>query len=144
VVIYGPGGEEITTACPSRAATNDPTALAEVLALRQAGQILGRWRLTGCTMVTTLEPGVMSAGAIVLSRLTRLVVGSWDVHHGAITSKWDLVRDTRLNHWVEVFPQVLQAECDALLASYLDRADPTASDDELWSGGNAPFAGPLG
>jgi tRNA(adenine34) deaminase len=119
-VIYGPDGAEIAAAHHDRERTADPTAYAEILALRQAAQVLGTWRLTGCTLVTTLEPGTMSAGAIVLARVPRLVVGTWDRYNGAVCSLWDVVRDPRLNHFVEVIPEVLKDECDALLDAYLD------------------------
>jgi tRNA(adenine34) deaminase len=119
-VVYGPDGTEIAAAHHDRERTADPTAHAEVLALRRAGRALGRWQLEGCTLVTTLEPGVMSAGAIVLARVPRLVIGSWDTCNGAVSSRWDIVRDHRLNHFVEVIPEVLKTECDALLDSYLD------------------------
>src|SRR2546422_7484828 len=92
-VIYGPDGIEIAAAHHARPRTNDPTALAEILAIRQAGQALGTWRLDGCTLVTTLEPGTMAAGAVVLARISRLVIGTWDTYNGAICSQWDLVRD---------------------------------------------------
>jgi tRNA(Arg) A34 adenosine deaminase TadA len=76
-VVYGPDGTEIAAARHDRERTDDPTACAEILALRGAGHALGTWRLAGCTLVTTLEPGTMSAGAIVLARISRLVIGSW-------------------------------------------------------------------
>ncbi|ABD12075.1 tRNA-specific adenosine deaminase [Frankia sp. CgS1] len=119
-VIYGPDGTEIAAAHHDRERTADPTAYAEILALRQAAQALGTWRLTDCTLVTTLEPGTMSAGAIVLARIPRLIIGTWDKYNGAVCSLWDVVRDRRLNHFVEVIPDVLKDECDALLDSYLD------------------------
>ncbi len=118
-VVYDLDGTEIAAAHHDRERTADPTAHAEILALRQAGRALGTWKLTGCTLVTTLEPGTMSAGAIVGARIPRLVIGSWDPRNGAICSLWDVVRDRRLNHAVEVIPEVLEAECDALLAGYL-------------------------
>lgn len=124
-VIYDHDGREIASAHHDRERTGDPTAYAEILALRQAGKALGTWRLDGCTLVTTLEPGTMAAGAIVLARIPRLVIGSWDRHNGAICSQWDLVRDRRLNHYVEVFPEVLIEETDALLNSYLDSPQPS-------------------
>jgi tRNA(adenine34) deaminase len=120
VVIYGPDGSEIASAHHDRERTADPTAYAEILALRQAGRALGTWRLEDCTLVTTLEPGTMSAGAIVQARIARLVIGSWDKYNGAVCSLWDVVRDRRLNHFVEVVPDVLKRECDALLNAYLD------------------------
>ena len=123
-VLYGPDGTEIAAAHHDRHRTNDPTAYAEILAIRQAGHALGNWRLDGCTLVTTLEPGVMAAGAITLARIPRLVIGSWDTHNGAISSQWDLVRDRRLNHWVEVIPDVLRAECNHIVNTYLDTPQP--------------------
>jgi tRNA(adenine34) deaminase len=119
-VIYGSDGVEVAAAYHDREHSADPTAYAEIIALRQAAGVLGTWRLTGCTLVTTLEPGTMSAGAIVLARIPRLVFGSWDQHNGAVCSQWDLVRDPRINHIVEVIPEVLKGECDALLNAYLD------------------------
>jgi tRNA(adenine34) deaminase len=124
-VIYGPDGTEIASAHHDRERTGDPTAYAEILALRQAGRALGTWRLDDCTVVTTLEPGTMSAGALVLARVPRLVIGSWDRYRGAVCSLWDVVRDRRLNHFVEVFPEVLKPECDTLLNSYLDSPQPS-------------------
>jgi tRNA(adenine34) deaminase len=123
-VIYDQDGTEIAAAHHDRERTGDPTAYAEVLALRQAGRTLGTWRLEGCTLVTTLEPGTMSAGAIVLARIPRLIIGTWDKHNGAICSQWDLVRDRRLNHNVEVIPEILKPQCDALLNRYLDTPSP--------------------
>jgi tRNA(adenine34) deaminase len=122
--IYGPDGTEIAAAHHDRERTGDPTAYAEILALREAGRSLGTWRLAGCTLVTTLEPGTMSAGAIVMARIPRLVIGSWDKYNGAVCSQWDLVRDRRLNHYVEVIPEVLKLECDALLNAYFDSPSP--------------------
>lgn len=119
-VVYDPDGNEIAAAHHDRARTGDPTAYAEILALRDAGKTLGTWRLDGCTLVTTLEPSTMSAGALVLARLPRLIIGSWDRYNGAICSLWDVVRDHRLNHYVEVIPEVLMSETDALYNAYLD------------------------
>lgn len=119
-VVYDRDGKEIAAAHNDRARSADPTAHAEILALRQAGKALGTWRLKGCTLVTTLEPGTMSAGAVVLARIQRLVIGSWDTDNGAVCSLWDVVRDRRLNHHVEVIPEVLMAETDILLDAYLN------------------------
>lgn len=124
-VVYGPDGREVAAAHHDRQRSSDPTAHAEILALRAAGHALGTWRLDGCTLVTTLEPGTMSAGALVLARIPRLVIGTWDTYNGAVSSLWDVVRDRRLNHFVEVIPDVLKAECDALLNAYLDTPQPT-------------------
>ncbi|NOL44911.1 nucleoside deaminase [Kribbella sandramycini] len=81
-----------------RETTGDPTAHAEVLALRDAARQVGEWRLTGCTLVVTLEPCTMCAGAIVLSRIERLIFAAYDEKAGAVGSLWDVVRDRRLNH----------------------------------------------
>ena len=110
-VLYGPAGEEIVAAFSDRHRTGDPTADAVMLAVRHAGLARESWRLEGCTLVTTLEPGTMSAGAIVLARISRLVIGSWDRRNGAVCSLWDVVRDSRLNHSVEVIPGILEREC---------------------------------
>ena len=97
-----------------RELTNDPTAHAEVLALRDAAEAIGDWRLTECTLVVTLEPCVMCAGAIVSARVGTLVFGAWDEKAGAAGSLYDIVRDRRLNHRVEVYPGV-EAEASARL-----------------------------
>jgi len=114
-VLYDADNHEIAAAHHNCDHTGDPTAHAEMTVLRRAGRRLGTWRLHGCTLVTTLEPCTMCAGALVLARLPTLAIGSWDPKHGAICSLWDVVRDRRLNHYVEVIPEVLQTECDALL-----------------------------
>ncbi len=103
-----------------REATGDPTAHAEVLALRDAAARLGTWRLDACTLVVTLEPCAMCAGAIVLARLPRLVLGAWDPKAGATGSVHDLVRDRRLNHQVEVVGGVLEQECAELLREFFE------------------------
>ena len=97
-----------------RELTNDPTAHAEILALRDAAEAIGDWRLTDCTLVVTLEPCVMCAGAIVSARVGTLVFGAWDEKAGAAGSLYDIVRDRRLNHRVEVYPGV-DAEASARL-----------------------------
>ncbi len=96
----------------------DPTGHAEVLALRAAAARLGQWRLTGCTLVVTLEPCTMCAGATVLARLDRLVFGAYDAKAGAVGSLWDVVRDRRLNHRPEVIAGVLAEESTALLDAF--------------------------
>lgn len=99
-VVVGPDGEVLATAGNRREADEDPTAHAEILALRRAAATTGRWNLTGCTLVVTLEPCTMCAGAIVLARTRRLVVGAMDPKAGAAGSLYDLVREPRLNHRV--------------------------------------------
>ena len=101
-----------------READHDPTAHAEVVAIREAARTRGSWRLEGCTLVVTLEPCTMCAGAIVLSRLERLVFAAYDEKAGAVGSLWDVVRDRRLNHRPEVIGGVLAEESAALLRSF--------------------------
>ena len=96
----------------------DPTAHAEVLALRQAAAARGEWRLTGCTLVVTLEPCTMCAGAASLARVDRVVFGAWNPALGAAGSLWDLLRDRRLNHRPEVVGGVLEETCSELLAKW--------------------------
>jgi tRNA(adenine34) deaminase len=96
----------------------DPTGHAELVAIRRAAQAMGEWRLAGCTLVVTLEPCTMCAGAAVLSRLDRLVFGAYDAKAGAVGSLWDVVRDRRLNHRPEVVGGVLAEECSALLDDF--------------------------
>ncbi len=97
---------------------HDPTAHAEVVALRDAATALGRWRLEGCTLVVTLEPCAMCAGAIGLARVDRVVFGAFDPKAGAVGSLWDLLRDRRLNHRPEVISGVLQDECSDRLVRF--------------------------
>jgi len=101
-----------------REAAGDPTGHAEVMALREAARNVGEWRLSGCTLVVTLEPCTMCAGAIVLSRVDRLVFGAYDDKAGAVGSLWDVVRDRRLNHRPEVLTGVLETECRELLLAF--------------------------
>jgi tRNA(adenine34) deaminase len=101
-----------------REVTHDPTGHAELVALREAAAARGEWRLDGCTLVVTLEPCTMCAGAVVLARLDRLVFGAQDPKAGAVGSLWDVVRDRRLNHRPEVVPGVLAAECADLLRDF--------------------------
>ena len=117
-VVYGPDGEELAAAGNERETTGDPTAHAEILALRRAAVILGSWRLEGCSLVVTLEPCTMCAGALVLARVSTLVFGAWEPKTGAVGSLWDVVRDRRLNHRPEVYSGVLESECAALLRDF--------------------------
>jgi tRNA(adenine34) deaminase len=120
-VVFAADGRELGAGRNEREATGDPTAHAEVVALRAAAAALGTWRLAGCTLVVTLEPCTMCAGALVLARIDRLVFGAWEPKTGAVGSLWDVVRDRRLNHRPEVHPGVLEAECAALLREFFDR-----------------------
>lgn len=117
-VIYGPDGGELASARNERELTGDPTAHAEVLALRRAATRLGRWRLDDCSLVVTVEPCTMCAGALVLARIATLVFGAWEPKTGAVGSLWDVVRDRRLTHRPEVYAGVLEAECAALLRAF--------------------------
>jgi len=100
---------------------NDAAAHAEILVIRQAGSLLGGWRLGGCTLYVTLEPCPMCAGAMVMARLDRLVYGTVDPKGGAAGTLYDLVRDKRLNHRLEVSSGILEAECAALLQSFFKK-----------------------
>jgi tRNA(adenine34) deaminase len=120
-VVVGPTGSVLAEAANERERGGDPTAHAEVLALRRAAAALGTWRLTGCTLVVTLEPCTMCAGALVLARVERLVYGAVDPKAGAVGSLWDVVRDRRLNHRPEVIGGVLADECAALLRDFFAR-----------------------
>ncbi|MER5615840.1 tRNA adenosine(34) deaminase TadA [Streptomyces sp. NPDC002215] len=117
-VVLGPDGALLATGHNEREATGDPTAHAEVLAVRRAAAALGQWRLTGCTLVVTLEPCTMCAGALVQSRVDRVVYGARDEKAGAAGSLWDVVRDRRLNHRPEVIHGVLEQECASALTSF--------------------------
>ena len=117
-VVLDPTGAVIGRGRNVREATGDPTGHAEMLALRSAADAVGGWRLDGCTLVVTLEPCTMCAGALVLARVHRLVYGAVDVRAGAVGSLWDVVRDARLNHHPEVVAGVLAEECSALLAGF--------------------------
>jgi tRNA(adenine34) deaminase len=111
-------GAVVGTGQNARERDNDPTAHAEVVALRDAAARRGRWRLDGCTLVVTLEPCVMCAGAVVAARLDRLVFGAYDAKAGAVGSLWDVVRDRRLNHRPEVVADVRADESAALLRDF--------------------------
>ena len=110
----------IAMAHNQREADGDPTAHAEVLALRSAAESVGSWRLDDCTLVVTLEPCTMCAGALVLARVRRLVFGAWNEEMGAAGTLWDVVRDRRLNHRPEVTSGVLADECGQLVSQFFD------------------------
>ncbi|MCO1582428.1 nucleoside deaminase [Crossiella sp. SN42] len=118
-VVLDQHGRELARAHNAREASADPTAHAEVLALRAAAAAHGDgWRLDGCTLVVTLEPCTMCAGAIVLARVARVVFGAWEPKTGAAGSLWDVLRDRRLNHRPEVRGDVLAEESAALLEKF--------------------------
>jgi tRNA(adenine34) deaminase len=117
-VVLDAGGAVIASAHNEREAGHDPTAHAEVVALRRAGEALGTWHLVGCTLAVTLEPCTMCAGALVVARVDRVVFGAWDPKAGAVGSLWDVVRDRRLNHRPEVVGGVRAEECAALLEEF--------------------------
>ena len=109
--IIGRGHNETETA-------KDPTAHAEMIAIRQAAKNLGGWRLTGCTMYVTTEPCSMCAGAIVWSRISRLFIGTMDPKSGACGSVFNIPQESRLNHFVEIETGLMQEECSSLMKSF--------------------------
>ena len=111
--IIGKGGNE-------RELKGDPTAHAEIIALRSAAEKIGSWRLEDCTLIVTLEPCAMCAGAILQSRIPRVVFGAWDEKAGAAGSLWDLLRDRRSLHQVEVISGVLENRSQALLKKFFE------------------------
>ena len=126
-VVIGPDGTVLGRGRNEREALGDPTAHAEILAIREAaarmqergGGVAGDgWRLADCTLVVTLEPCAMCAGAVVLARIPRVVFGAWDEKAGAAGSVFDILRERRLNHWVEVYGGIRAAECAALLQDF--------------------------
>jgi tRNA(adenine34) deaminase len=119
-VVLDASGSQVAMAGNRRQADADPTAHAEVLALRRASHALGSWRLDGCTLVVTLEPCTMCAGAAVLARVERVVFGAWNKELGAVGTLWDVVRDRRLNHRPEVVVGVLADECASVLQAFFD------------------------
>jgi tRNA(adenine34) deaminase len=117
-LVVDPAGEVIARGRNEREHRQDPTAHAELIALRGAAAALGTWRLTGCTLVVTLEPCAMCAGALVLARVSRLVLAAWDTKAGAAGSTRDIVRDSRLNHRLDVVGGIRGPESAALLRTF--------------------------
>ncbi|MGB6245396.1 nucleoside deaminase, partial [Gordonia sp. (in: high G+C Gram-positive bacteria)] len=118
-VVFGPDGAELARAANRREADADPTAHAEILALRAAAAVHGDgWRLSGCTLVVTVEPCTMCAGAIGLARVAKLVFGAWEPKTGAVGSLWDVLRDERQLHRPEVLAGVREHECGALVRDF--------------------------
>ena len=120
-VVLGPGGSVLATGRNRREADADPTAHAEIVALRAAGRAAGNWRLEGATLVVTLEPCTMCAGAVLNARLRRLVYGAADARAGAAGSLWDVLHDRRLGPPPEVITGVLAGDCAALLTDFFAR-----------------------
>lgn len=119
-LVVAPSGEVLGEGWNLREAEGDPTAHAEVVALRAAAARLGTWRLEGCTLVVTMEPCPMCAGAVVLSRAARVVLGAWDPKLGACGSVWDVVRDRRSTHRAEVVGGVLEEECGEVVRRFFE------------------------
>ena len=117
-VVLSPGGEVLATGHNRREADGDPTAHAEMVALRAAAATREGWRLQDCTLVVTLEPCTMCAGALMLARIGRLVLGAWDPKAGACGSVWDVVRDRRATHRVEVIGGIREQECSQILLDF--------------------------
>jgi len=122
-VVLDATGQVIGRGRNERELHQDPTLHAEIVAIREAAALLGDWHLTDCTLVVTLEPCVMCAGAIVAARVSTVVFGAWDEKAGAAGSLYDVLRDRRLNHRVEVVPGVAEAECSQLLREFFE--DPS-------------------
>lgn len=116
--VYGPDGALVATGGNERELRGDPLAHAEVVALRAAAQARGSWRFDDCTLVVTLEPCTMCAGAIAQSRVGRLVFGAYDPKAGAVASLFDVLRDERLPHRVNVVGGIREPECAALLRDF--------------------------
>lgn len=117
-LVINPQGEIVGLGKNLREADSDPTAHAEIVAIREAGSAANNWRLDGHTLVVTLEPCAMCAGAIAQSRISTLVFGAWDEKAGAVGSVWDLLRDPRSPHSTEVIAGVMESECAALLQEF--------------------------
>ena len=117
-VVLDSTGKIIGTGSNRRELDNDPSAHAEVVAMREAGRKLNNWRLDGCTVVVTLEPCAMCAGAISQSRVKTLIFGAWDEKAGAVGSIWDVLRDPRSPHRTEVISGILEKECADILAQF--------------------------
>jgi tRNA(adenine34) deaminase len=130
-VVLGPDGALAGEGRNRREADGDPTAHAEIIALRAAARALGGWRLAGCTLVVTLEPCTMCAGAILAARVSRLVYGAADDRAGAAGSRWDLLHDRRLGPPVEVIGGVLAADCAAALQEFFGKLRAAAADPEV-------------
>ena len=119
-IVVNETGEILRTGQNLREQSNDPTAHAEIIAIRQAAEKIGSWRLDGLTLVVTLEPCAMCAGAILQSRIKRLVFGAWDKKAGAVGSVMDVVRDPRALTKVEVISGIMEKECSEVLSDFFN------------------------
>ena len=119
-IVVNEAGEIVGTGQNLREQSNDPTAHAEVIAIRQAGEKIGSWRLDDLTIVVTLEPCAMCAGAIAQSRIKRLVFGAWDEKAGAVGSVVDVIRDPRALTKVEVVTGIMEKECSEVLSDFFN------------------------
>ncbi len=117
-IVLNKDGEVIATGANQRELSHNPVAHAEIIAIQKAASAIGNWRLDECTLVVTLEPCAMCAGAIAQSRIPKLVFGAWDEKAGAVGSQWDLLRDPRQLHKPEVIAGVMADECASLLAEF--------------------------
>lgn len=117
-IILDKDGEVIATGVNQRELRKDPIAHAEMVAIQSAANAIGNWRLDGCTLIVTLEPCAMCAGAIAQARIPRVVFGAWDEKAGAVGSKWDLLRDPRQLHKPEIISGILADQCAALLGDF--------------------------
>ena len=119
-LIISPEGEVLAFGHNEREADHDPTGHAEIVSIRKAAKLRKDWRLEDCTLVVTLEPCVMCAGAIVAARIPRVVFGAWDARVGASGSLYDIIRDARLGAPAEVIGGILEAECSAQLRAFFE------------------------
>jgi tRNA(adenine34) deaminase len=119
-IVVNEAGEILGTGQNLREQSNDPTAHAEVIAIRQAAEKIGSWRLDGLTLIVTLEPCAMCAGAIAQSRIKRLVFGAWDEKAGAVGSVMDVIRDPRALTKVEVVTGIMEKECSKVLSNFFN------------------------
>ena len=126
-LVLDPDGNVVGRGHNRREIDFDPTAHAEIVALRQAGETLGTWNLEGCTLVVTLEPCTMCAGAVVQSRISRVVFGAWEPKTGACGPTRDVVRDSRLNHQVEVVSGVKEGEVAAQMRDFFAQRRPPSN-----------------
>ncbi len=117
-IVLNKNNEVIATGANQREMSHNPVAHAEIIAIQKAASAIGNWRLDDCTLVVTLEPCAMCAGAIAQARIPRLIFGAWDEKAGAVGSQWDLLRDPRQLHKPEVIAGVMAEECSALLAEF--------------------------